>query len=372
MRKLVMFSVLIIALLLAGAGLAAQGAPIKIGVSVPLSGSNADAGLDELHGAQLSADAANANGGALGRRIEIVSADDACDAQQGVTAARNLVDEGVVAVTGYYCSSAAIPASAVLHDAGVALIAAASTNPQLTEQGFDNVFRTIGRDDEQGPFAANFMVTALKAHRIAIVHDNTVYAKGLAEATRQALSGKPGVQIVFFDAITPGEKDFTAVLTRIKSLKPDVLYFTGYYPEGGLLAAQFRGLQVPGVFMAGDANNDPTFIKEAGPAAEGVIVTSAPLADFLPTAREYIAAYEKKYGRPPAAFSPYEYDAVSIVIAAIRRAHSADRGAVIKAIAATKDFKGVTGTISFTPKGDRVGILYMALRIKSGKFTPYR
>jgi branched-chain amino acid transport system substrate-binding protein len=373
MRRLAPVSLLVVVLLAlcAPAG-RAQGAPVKLGVPVPLSGGSAEAGQDILNGARLAADQANAKGGVLGRKIEIVSADDACDAQQGVTAAQKLVDAGVVAVVGGYCSSAALPESGIFHTAGVAFVADASTNPQLTEQGFDNVFRDIGRDDQQGPFAANFMVDDLHAHRIAIVHDNTVYAKGLAEATRTALANKPDVQVVFFDAITPGEKDFTATLTRIKSLRPDVLYFTGYYAEGGLLARQFKELHVPGVFMAGDANNDPTFIKEAGGAANGVLVTSAPLAQFLPEAKAYIAAYRAKYGHAPGPYSAYEFDAVNIAIAAIKRAHTTDRAAIIKALARTKGFKGITGMISFNDKGDRAGVNYMVLEIRSGKFMAYR
>jgi branched-chain amino acid transport system substrate-binding protein len=349
----------------------AQTGPVKIGVPVPLSGGSAEAGLDILRAAQLAARQANANGGVLGRHVEIVSADDACDAQQGVTAAQKLVDAGVVAVAGGYCSSAALPESVVFHNAGVAFVADASTNPQLTEQGFHDVFRDIGRDDQQGPFAAAFMVNELHAHRIAVVHDNTVYAKGLAEATRMALEDKPDVKVVFFDAITPGEKDFTSTLTRIKSLRPDVLYFTGYYAEGGLLARQFKELRLPGAFMAGDANNDPTFIKEAGSAANGALITSAPLAQFLPTAKGFIATYRKTYGMAPGPYSSYEYDAVNIVLAAIRRAHSTDRGAIVSALAKTNDYRGVTGMITFNAKGDRAGITYMVLDIRHERFAAY-
>jgi len=366
---MVVGTLLVAALMLQAPGFGAQGAPVKIGVTVPLSGSSAEAGQDILNGAQLAVN--QAGGSVLGRPIQIVSADDACDAQQGVTAAQKLVDAGVVAVAGGYCSSAAIPASGVYHTAGVAFVADASTNPQLTEQGFNNVFRDIGRDDQQGPFAANFMVNMLHAHRIAIVHDNTVYAKGLAQATQTALQGKSGVQVVFFDAITPGDKDFSAVLTRIKGLKPDVVYFTGYFAEGGLFAKQFKDVGVPGAFMAGDANNDPTFIQEAGSAANGVMVTSSPIAQFLPGAKAYIAQYSAKYGKAPGPYSAYEYDAVNIVIAAIKRAGGTDRAAVVKALAATANFKGITGTVTFNAKGDRAGTVYMVLLIKNGQFTAY-
>ncbi|HYM68554.1 MAG TPA: branched-chain amino acid ABC transporter substrate-binding protein, partial [bacterium] len=332
----------------------AQGATIKIGVPVPLSGGNAKMGDDISKAGMLAVEEWNAKGGILGRKLEIVAFDDACDAQASVTAAHKLIDSGVVAVAGGYCSSAAIPASAVYHDTGVAFVADASSNPKLTDQGFENVFRVIGRDDQQGPYAAGFMMKTLKAKRIAIIHDNTVYAKGLADATKMALDGKPGVQVVFFDAVTPGEKDFSAVLTKVKGLKPDVTYYTGYYPEGGLVAKQFKDLGVSGKFMAGDANNDPTFITEAGPAAEGVFVTSTPLPQDMSTAKAFVDRYKKRWNQDPGPYSALEYDAVNVVIDALRRAGKADRAAVVKAIAATKNYRGATGAISFDKKGDRL------------------
>jgi branched-chain amino acid transport system substrate-binding protein len=351
-------------------GVGAQGATIKIGVPAPLSGGNAKMGNDVVQAATLQAEEVNARGGVMGKKIEIVALDDACDAQVSVTAAHKLLDAGVVAVAGGYCSSAAIPASAVYHDAGVAFVADASSNPKLTDQGFENVFRTIGRDDQQGPYAANFMVKTLKAHKIAIMHDNTLYAKGLAEATRNALTGMSGVQVVYFDAITPGEKDFSAALTKVKSLSPDVTYFTGYYPEGGLVAKQFKDLGVSGKFMAGDANNDPTFISEAGSASEGVYITSTPLPQDQSTAKGFIDRYKKRWNQDPGPYSALEYDAVGVVIDAIKRANSLDHAAIIKAIAAT-NYRGATGLISFDQKGDRKSVLYITYIIKDGKFVPY-
>ena len=372
MRKL--FGILVILTLLVALtapGVSAQGAPIKIGVPVPLSGGNAKMGDDIAKAATLAAEEANAKGGVLGRKIEIVSFDDACDAQQSVTAAHKLLDAGVAAIAGGYCSSAAIPASAVYHDAGVVFIADASSNPKLTDQGFENVFRVIGRDDQQGPYAAGFMMNTLKAKRIAIIHDNTAYAKGLADATNAAIKGKAGVEVVFFDAVTPGEKDFSAVLTKVKSLKPDATYYTGYYPEGGLIAKQFKDLGVAGKFMAGDANNDPTFITEAGSASEGVFVTSTPLPQDQSSAKAFVDRYTKRWSQDPGPYSALEYDAVNVVLNAIKQSGSADRAKLIKAVAATKNYQGATGAINFDKKGDRTSVLYITYIIKGGKFVPY-
>jgi ABC-type branched-subunit amino acid transport system substrate-binding protein len=372
MRKV--FGILVILTLLVpltAPGVSAQGAAIKIGVPVPLSGGNAKMGDDIAKAATLAAEEANAKGGVLGRKVEIVSFDDACDAQQSVTAAHKLLDAGVAAVAGGYCSSAAIPASAVYHDAGVVFIADASSNPKLTDQGFENVFRVIGRDDQQGPYAAGFMMNTLKAKRIAIIHDNTAYAKGLADATNAAIKGKAGVEVVFFDAVTPGEKDFSAVLTKVKSLKPDATYYTGYYPEGGLIAKQFKDLGVAGKFMAGDANNDPTFITEAGSASEGVFVTSTPLPQDQSSAKAFVDRYTKRWKQDPGPYSALEYDAVNVVLSAIKQSGSADRAKIIKAVAAIKNYQGATGSINFDKKGDRTSVLYITYIIKGGKFVPY-
>ena len=370
-RSLACLAMLALLVPAAALGVGAQGAPIKIGVPVPLSGGNAKMGDDIAKAATLAAEEWNAKGGVLGRKIEIVSFDDACDAQQSVTAAHKLLDAGVAAVAGGYCSSAAIPASAVYHDAGVAFVADASSNPKLTDQGFENVFRVIGRDDQQGPYAAGFMIKTLKGKKIAIIHDNTAYAKGLADATKAAIEGQSGVQVVFFDAVTPGEKDFSAILTKVKSLAPAVTYYTGYYPEGGLIAKQFKELGVPGKFMAGDANNDPTFISEAGNASEGVFVTSTPLPQDQSTAKSFIDRYKKRWNQDPGPYSALEYDAVSVVLDAIKRTGSADRGKIVKAIAATKAYMGATGTINFDMKGDRKSVLYITYIIKGGKFVTY-
>jgi branched-chain amino acid transport system substrate-binding protein len=358
----------LLSVMVPGAG--AQAATIKIGVPVPLSGGNAKMGSDIVQAATMAVEEQNAKGGVMGKKLEIVSFDDACDAQQAVTAAHKLIDAGVVAVAGGYCSSAAIPASAVYHDAGVAFVADASSNPKLTDQGFENVFRVIGRDDQQGPYAAGFMTKDLHAKKVAIIHDNTLYAKGLATATQDALKKMPGVQVVFFDAITPGEKDFSATLTKVKSLRPDVTYFTGYYPEGGLVCKQFKDLGVPGRLMAGDANNDPTFIKECGSASTGVYVTSTPLPQDQATAKSFIARYTARWHQDPGPYSALEYDAVGVVINAMERAKSTDRAAIIKALHETNGYQGATGKIGFDKKGDRNSVLYITYLIKGDKFVP--
>ncbi|CAG4906716.1 Leucine-specific-binding protein [Paraburkholderia gardini] len=349
----------------------AQSQTIKIGVPAPLSGSSANAGIDIVNGAKLAAARINAAGGVLGKQIELVPEDDACDAQTAVQAAQKLVDAGVVAVAGGYCSSAALPELTTFHRAGIPYVMDASTNPKLTEMGYDNVFRTIGRDDEQGPFAAGFMKNSLHARRAAVIHDNTTYAKGLADNTVEALK-KDGVDVVYNDAITPGQMDYSPTLTHVASLKPDVIYYTGYFSEAGLLVKEARQLGLKMTLMGGDGTNDPTLMKTAGPAAEGMIITTAPLAQFLSGAHDFVDGYTKAYGQGPGPYSVYEYDAVGVTAKAIADGKSATPAAITAALHKMSNYQGATGTIGFNAKGDRSKAVYITIIVHGDNFTPYQ
>jgi branched-chain amino acid transport system substrate-binding protein len=348
-----------------------QGDTIKIGVPVPLSGSSANAGTDILNGAKLAAAKINAAGGVLGKQIELIPEDDACDAQTAVQAAQKLIDAGVVAVAGGYCSSAALPELTAFHRAGIPYVLDASTNPQLTEMGWDNVFRTIGRDDEQGPFAAGFMKNFLHAKHVAVIDDNTTYSKGLAQNTVSALKSE-GVDVVYANSITPGQMDYSPTLTRVNALNPDVIYYTGYFAEAGLMVKEARQLGYKATFMGGDGTNDPTLFKTAGPAADGMIITTAPLAQFLSSAHGFVDDYTKTYGQGPGPYSVYEYDAVGVTAKAIAEAKSASAAAITAALHKVTDFQGVTGSIGFNPKGDRSKAVYVTVIVKNDAFVPYQ
>lgn len=349
----------------------AQAQTIKIGVPVPLSGSSAAAGTDILNGAKLAAAKINAAGGLLGKQIELVPEDDACDAQTAVQAAQKLVDAGVVAVAGGYCSSAALPELTAFHRAGIPYVLDASTNPKLTEMGYDNVFRTIGRDDEQGPFAASFMKNSLHVKRAAVIDDNTTYAKGLAQNTVESLK-KMGVDVVYADSITPGQMDYSPTLTKVSSLKPDVIYYTGYFSEAGLLVKEARQVGLKMTFMGGDGTNDPTLMKTAGPAADGMIITTAPLAQFLAGAHDYLDQYNKSYGQGPGPYSVYEYDAVGVTAKAIADAKSAKPADISAALHKITNYPGATGTIGFNAKGDRSRAVYITVVVHNDQFEPYQ
>jgi branched-chain amino acid transport system substrate-binding protein len=349
---------------------AASADTIKIGVPVPLSGPYANAGIDIANAAKMAAAKINASGGVLGKQIEIITEDDACDAQQGVQAAQKLIDAGVVAVAGGYCSGAALPELGALHRAGIPYILDASTNPKLTSLGFNNVFRTIGRDDQQGPFAANFMANYLKAKRVAVIDDNTVYSKGLADNTVAGLK-KLGVDVVYYDAVTPGQMDYSAVLSHVASLGPDVIDYTGYFAEAGLMAKEAAALHIAPKMMGGDATDDPTLIKTAGSAANGWISTCAPLPQFLSGAKDFVTDFTKSYNTAPGPYSVFEYDAVMIAAQTIKDANSTDPATLITALHKVKDYQGLTGVITFNDVGDRAVASYITVTVRNETWVPY-
>lgn len=347
---------------------------IKIGVPVPLSGSYAQAGKDILNGAQLAADDINAKGGVLGKKIELVSEDDKCDADAAASAAQALVAKGVVAVAGGYCSSAALPELRVFHGANIPYVMDASTNPELTEKKWEGAFRTIGRDDEQGPFAAKFMKEVLHAKSVAVINDNTTYSKGLADTTVDALQ-KQGIKVVYDDALTPGQADYAEMVKNVAARKPDAIYYTGYYPEAALLVQDVRQLKLPVKYMmGGDGTTDPTLIRTAGSAAVGMICTTAPLPQFLTSAkgRRFVDGYKKAYRIEPGPYSIYEYDAVSVVAKAIADAKSTKPADITAALHKVKNFEGATGDITFNEKGDRANAVYMTVIAQGEGFKAYR
>lgn len=247
----------------------------------------------------------------------------------------------------------------------------ASTNPQLTEQGFPEAFRTIFRDDDQGPFVAKFISGYLKAKRVAVVNDSTTYSKGLSDQTVSALK-KAGVNVVYDNALTPGQSDYTSVLTKVAQSKPDVMYYSGYFAEFGLLAKEAKQLGLKFQIMGGDANNDPTLIKTAGSAADGLLIDTAPLAQFIGSAKDYVAAYKSAYNSPTGPYSAYEYDAVGVVAAAIKKAGSTDSKKITEALHSLGDYEGVTGKFHFDEKGDRKPVSYIIISVKNGEFVAYK
>ena len=219
------------------AGVQAQ--DIVIGTAGPVTGQYAVFGEQMVRGAEMAVADINAAGGVLGRQLVLEIGDDACEAKQAVAVANQMVNKGAVFVAGHFCSSTSIPASETYNEEGVLQISPASTNPLLTEQGFDNVFRTCGRDDQQGLVAGAFLADNFADARIAVLHDKTAYGKGLADETLKAMQAA-GMSEVLYEAYTAGEKDYSALVSKLKSENVDVIYLGGYHTEAGLIVRQAR------------------------------------------------------------------------------------------------------------------------------------
>ena len=348
-----------------------QGEPVvKIGFVGPLTGDQAPQGIGMLHGAELAVQQANARGEALpGLRLALVALDDQRNPTQAVAAAKKLVsDPDVVAVVGHLNSSCTMPASAIYHQARILNISPVSSNPQISRQGFDTFYRTCATDDLQGPGAALFAVKGLGAKRIFILDDMTTYGRGLSNEFKTKVQSL-GAAVAGHEGITQGDKDFTPLLTKIKSLNPDLVYFAGMFPEGALLIKQRAQVGLGGVFMGGDGLFDAGLIDLAGPeAADGIYLTTIG-SDIrqIPTAQEFLKAYEATFG-PVGAYSSYAYEAANIAIWAIQRAGKKDRAAVLAAMKSLKDYPGLFGLQNFDAKGDSLIHDVGIFTVKAGKF----
>jgi branched-chain amino acid transport system substrate-binding protein len=338
---------------------------IKIGLLAPITGSYASEGQGMKQVLELLTADVNAKGGILGKKVTLITEDDGSDPRTAALAAQRLISQGVVAVIGTYGSSVTEPTQGIFDESGIVQIANGATAIRLTEKGLKMFFRTCPRDDEQAKVAAQ-TIAKLGYKKIAILHDNSTYAKGLAEETRGLLQKQPGARIVFFDALTPGERDYSTILTKLKQAQPDVVFFTGYYNEAGLLLRQKKemGFNVP--FIGGDATNNTDLVKIAGvAAAAGFYFISAPLPQDLPTAKAFIEQFKKKYGAAPNSIYPVlAGDGFNVVVAALngtKGGNSAQVGAYLHNN--LKDFQGLTGKISFNAKGDRVGEVYKAYKV---------
>ncbi len=355
------------ALLFILGGVSFARAPIKIGLMCPETGSWASEGQDMEKIVKLLAQDINKKGGVLGRRIEIIVEDDGGDPRTAALAANKLITRGIVAVIGTYGSSVTEATQNIYNEAKVIQIANGSTAIRLTEKGYKYFFRTCPRDDEQGKVAAK-TIKHFGFKRVAILHDNTTYAKGLAEETKRDLEKVKGIKIVFFDALTPGERDYTTILTKLKSENPDVVFFTGYYPEAGLLLRQKKEMGWNVQFIGGDATNNPDLIKIAGvDAAKGFMFLSPPVPQDLdtPQARAFLKAYLSKYhSYPSSVWAVLSGDALLAIVKAIKGTHSTNPDKLAYYLHyKLKNMPGLTGKISFDAKGDRVGDLYRVYKV---------
>jgi branched-chain amino acid transport system substrate-binding protein len=355
---------------------ASGGGPINVGITGPFTGAYTDPGTAIRNAGQQAADEVNKAGGVNGRQLKVFAEDDACDAQQGTQAAQKLITNGIVVNIGGYCSGASIPESDVFHRSGdIPFITAASSNPKFTEQGYDNVYRMVARDDAEAPADVSFMKDFLKASKIAILHDNTTYAKGLADSGKAAAAAS-GVTVTYFDAITPGQKDYTSALTKIGTTNPDVLWYTGYYPEFGLLAKEYVSLGLPYKLNGVSADVDPSVLKVAGTALNnpGITINTLPTTEFIHNAKNdaFTKNYQSRYGSAPGDYSSYEYDGVMAFVQALKSNGGKTDAKSLNTALHAVSIDGTTGAVKFDTKGDRPAPLFLAVHSTGDppQFTP--
>jgi branched-chain amino acid transport system substrate-binding protein len=346
MRKLLFGLSLGVALGLAG-GATAQ---IKIGVAGPITGPYAATGAQLKNGAEQAAADINAAGGINGQRIEIVVGDDQADPKQAVSIANKFIGEGVKLVMGHATSGATIPASEAYEEAGVLQITPSATNPRYTERGLWNTFRTCGRDDQQGVVSGQYLAKNYAGKKVAILHDKTPYGKGLADETQKAMNAG-GLKEVIYEAINPGEKDYSAIVSRLKASNVDIIYFGGLYTEAGLIVRQSRDQGLTAPIMGGDGLASAEFLAIAGPGAEGALMTFSPDPRKNPNAKEVVEKFRAK-NIDPEAFTLYSYAAVQIMADAMRQVGSLDPKKMAEVMKRGQPFKTVIGDIAYDKKGD--------------------
>lgn len=350
---------------------AAQEYVVKIGSANPLTGPFAHWGRDADNGVQLAAEEANAEKLTLdGKpvRFEVISEDDQADPKVATQVAQRFVDAGVAAVIGHLTSGAAIPASRLYNDAGIAMIAGSVTSPKFTQQGYNNTFRIIANDLQQGQALANYAVSELKSKRIAVIDDRTTYGQGLADDFAKAAEAAGGT-IVKREYTTNSATDFMAILTSIKAEKPELIFYGGMDAQAGPLVKQMRKLGIKAIFMGADGVNTAEFAKLAGKDADGAYASSAGASkELMPGHAEFNTKYKARFNGEIQAYAPYTYDATRVVIDAMKRASSADPKKYLAEVGKTS-LQGVTGPIAFASNGDIKNGTVTLYRMEGGKWT---
>lgn len=340
-------------------------ADIQIATAGPMTGQYASFGAQMKAGAEQAVADINAAGGVNGEMLVLNIGDDACDPKQAVAVANQMVAKKIALMAGHFCSGSSIPASAVYKEEGIVMISPASTNPKFTDEGGPNIFRVCSRDDLQGIVAGKMLHDEFGAKKIAFLHDKTAYGKGLADATLEnyeKLGGKPAL----YEAITAGEKDYTALVSKLKQDNIDVVYLGGYHTEAGLIVRQMRDQGLKTQLISGDALLTNEFWSITGPAGEGTLMTFPPDPRKNPAAAEVVAKFKAK-GIDPEGYVLYTYAAVQTWAQAAKAAKSVDPEAVSKALHAGT-FPTVIGDVTFDDKGDNTLPGYVVYEWKNGTY----
>ena len=335
----------------------ASQAQVKIGVAGPITGANAAFGAQLTQGVEQAVEDINNSGGILGQKLEVEPADDVSDPKQGVSVANKFVGDGVKFVVGHFNSGVTIPASDVYAENSILFITPSATNPKVTDRNLWDAFRTCGRDDQQGMVWAELARDKLKGKKIAVVHDKTTYGKGLADAALDNMH-KFGVKEVLYEGVNTGEKDYSAIVSKIKESGADYLMWGGLHTEGGLILRQMRDQGMNTVMISGDGITDSEFAQIGGPGVEGTLMTFGPEARKNPNAKDVVAEFAAK-GFDPEAYTLYSYAAVQIIKQAAEKAKSLDPKKVAEVMHSGMPFHTVLGDISYDKKGDRKNVDYV-------------
>ncbi len=341
-------------------------ADIVIATAGPITGQYAVFGDQMKRGAEMAIKDLNAKGGVLGEQLRLEVGDDACDPKQAVAVANQMVNKEVVFVAGHFCSGSSIPASAVYNEEGILQISPASTNPKLTEQGFDNVFRVCGRDDAQGIFAADYVVDNQVGSKVAIVHDKTAYGKGLADEFKKQLNSR-GQEETLYEAITAGDKDFSALITKMKNAGVDLIYLGGYHTEAGLIARQASEQGLKAQMMSGDALVTDEYWAITGETGQGTLMTFSPDPRKNELAAPVVAEFQAQ-GYDPEGYTLYTYAAIQTWAQAAEKAGSTDLDALVETLHGNQ-FETVLGPVGFDDKGDVEGAAYVMYKWDNGKYA---
>jgi branched-chain amino acid transport system substrate-binding protein len=351
---------------IAGCGGGDNDKTTPIAVVGPVTGQYASFGAQMKNGGEMAVEDINAAGGVLGKKLDLDIGDDACDPKQAVAVANQMTGNGVALVAGHYCSGSSIPASKVYAESNVVQISPASTNPAFTDdRAGPNIYRVCGRDDQQGGVAGKYIASHFADKNIAFVQDKTAYGKGLADETKKAMN-EAGKQEVTYEAITAGEKDYSALVSKLKQAKVDVVYFGGYHTEAGLIIRQMRDQGMATILMGGDALITQEFWSITGPAGEGTLMTFSPDPRKNPAAAEVVKRFKDK-GIEPEGYVLYTYAAIQAWKQAAEKAKSVESADVVKAMNDT-EFDTVIGKFKFNEKGDPNLPPYAVYRWSNGTY----
>ena len=364
-----------IAALTLSAGFSMAQTVVTIAHVGPTSGGIAHLGKDNENGAIMAVEELNAAGVTIGGKkvtLKLMTEDDAADPKQGTAVAQKLVDANVSGVVGHLNSGTSIPASKIYSDAGIPQISPSATNPKYTRQGFKTTFRVVADDTQLGGTLGKYAVNTLKGKAIAVIDDRTAYGQGVAEEFSKAVKAAGG-SIVAQEFTTDKATDFNAILTSIKGKKPDVVFFGGMDAVAGPMLRQMKSLGINAKFMGGDGICSAELVKLAGDAVTDNQVFCAeaggvePGSKFEAAKNDFDKKFKAKFGVDVQVYAPYVYDSVRIMVAAMVKAGSSDPAKYLPVLAATKDFQGVTGAISFDSKGDVLNGALTLQTIKGGK-----